>query len=568
MKAKPNTQESKSLKIRQGFTFQSPLVQWGARIVAFFALNFALINLYWLITGGRPLPSGPGRYFVPAFIGGPAALEPLPPDQIPQHPFMAPNGVNNMHDNAYVSDTTLFAGPVGKAPRVISAAKSWPLGGQCASVTFDAQNRILTYCSGLGSTNLLLLDPHTLQTLDKLPLPQRPVNKTLNIQKIVKDTSGGAYFILDQERNVVLGLPDNTIKLIGVDESGGQPRLKLLREYDLEPALGPGDNKISAVLPDWAGNYWFVNRFGIIGVVNRESGAVKTLKLEGEEIQNSFAVDETGVYVLSNYALYKLRADDAGQPAILWRETYDRGARHKLGQIEQGSGTTPTLFGDGYVAITDNAEPRMNVLVYRRDADAPEAQRLICKIPVFKDGDSATENTLVGYERAIIVENNYGYDNFTTMVFGKHGHPGHARIDIRADESGCDLIWETYEVIGQTSVPKVSLPTGLLYIYAKAQFAPPLVDAFYWTGIDFRTGEVVFRILTGSGISFDNNGSPTTIGPDGTAYVGASNGIMAIQDADAAAPFNPVQVFNHRYGALIRMLVFILSAVIASRIGR
>ena len=38
---------------------------------------------------------------------------------------------------------------------------------------------------------------------------------------------------------------------------------------------------------------------------------------------------------------------------------------HKPGQSDAGSGTTPTLMGNGWVAITDNADP-MNVVVYRR----------------------------------------------------------------------------------------------------------------------------------------------------------------------------------------------------------
>ena len=54
-------------------------------------------------------------------------------------------------------------------------------------------------------------------------------------------------------------------------------------------------------------------------------------------------------------------------PQVRWSATYDRGTRQKPGQLSQGSGTTPTLIGKDLVAITDNAEPRMNVLFYKRD---------------------------------------------------------------------------------------------------------------------------------------------------------------------------------------------------------
>jgi len=71
-------------------------------------------------------------------------------------------------------------------------------------------------------------------------------------------------------------------------------------------------------------------------------------------------------------------------------------SRWKPGSLSQGSGTTPTLLDpdgpggrDGYVAITDNADERMHVLVYRRDPALPAAGRLVCRVPVF--GAGATE---------------------------------------------------------------------------------------------------------------------------------------------------------------------------------
>ncbi|MEI2671731.1 MAG: hypothetical protein V9G13_11560 [Marmoricola sp.] len=50
-----------------------------------------------------------------------------------------------------------------------------------------------------------------------------------------------------------------------------------------------------------------------------------------------------------------------------WSTSYDRGTRVKPGQLSQGSGTTPTLIDDDLVAITDNADPRMNVIFLDRN---------------------------------------------------------------------------------------------------------------------------------------------------------------------------------------------------------
>ncbi len=93
--------------------------------------------------------------------------------------------------------------------------------------------------------------------------------------------------------------------------------------------------------------------------------------------------------------------------------------RHQARLREPGSGTTPDLFGNGYVAITDNADDRMNVLVYKRGADVPADQRLVCKVPVFGSGASTTDNSLITWGNSIVVENNYGYENPTSLLLGK-----------------------------------------------------------------------------------------------------------------------------------------------------
>ena len=48
--------------------------------------------------------------------------------------------------------------------------------------------------------------------------------------------------------------------------------------------------------------------------------------------------------------------------------------------------------------------------------------------------------------------------------------------------------------------------------------------------IDFRTGRTVYKQLAGSGLGFNNNYAPVTLGPDGTAYVGVLGGLVALRD--------------------------------------
>src|SRR5438552_11134413 len=150
--------------------------------------------------------------------------------------------------------------------------------------------------------------------------------------------------------------------------------------------------------------------------------------------------------------MYGFTADAAsGAPEIGWREAYDRGTRRKVGQIDQGSGTTPTLLGEEWVAIADNAEPRLNVLVYRRRWDVA-GTRLLCREPVFPPGASATENTFVGFGPSLIGENNAGYDTLPTMMFGRTGAGGAARGDLGDDGAGGHAAWPSGEA-SQPAVP-------------------------------------------------------------------------------------------------------------------
>ncbi len=517
----------------------------NATVVGVLVLAIAAGVFLFAGSGSDPTPiaQGLGLGGVPAFEGRPAVAQPLDVPPVAQHPFMARNGWNGMHGDGFASDTHPESGPLGLDPEVISTARGL-LGGECASVTFDREGRIVTVCTTALRMALLVLDPKTLRELAAYDLPPRPSMKSLSIRTITTDTSGGAYFYLDEQDRAVIGTAAHRIEVVAHDDAG----FRLERAYDLsatvasngragggnEPADGaPGHaDAIVTVLPDWSGRwYWFVTRLGMVGTVDRESGAVATHQLGGgERIQNSFAVAADGAYVVSDHALYAFTADPAtGAPTVAWRALYERGTKRKLGQIDHGSGTTPTLLGDDWVAIADNAEPRLHVLVYRRRPEVADARRLVCKIALFEPGASATDNSFIGIGRSLVVENNAGYDIFPTMMFGKTSVGGVARVDLQESGFGCRVVWESKE-ISQTTVPKLSLGNGLVYLYTKRPDAPWWTDAYYLTAVDFRTGETVYRARTGVGLGYDNHWAPVTIGPDGTAYVGTLRGLLAVRD--------------------------------------
>ncbi len=159
---------------------------------------------------------------------------------------------------------------------------------------------------------------------------------------------------------------------------------------------------------------------------------LKVKKL-GEEIENSFAIGEDGVYIVSDKRMYRFAANANGKPRIVWKKRYPNSGIVKPSQVNAGSGTTPTLMDNGYVAITDNADP-MNVIVYRRERKLHGAKREVCRQPVFEPGASATENSLITAGRSLIVENNYGYQD----PFGPGLRRGHraGRRPRRREQAG------------------------------------------------------------------------------------------------------------------------------------
>ena len=458
---------------------------------------------------------------------------PLASTAIPQNPFMAPNGISNMHCDTYMTDTNNVSGPVGLNMSVTSTYQGV---AECATIVFDSKGRIMTTCINLTTAKLMLLDPLTLDEVAAYTLPPRSAGWDEDPIIPTNDTSGGAYFYLDNQDRVVIGTFNQSIQIIQFNESSCA--FQLVREYDLQDHVvaeqPPARDKVDSVLPDWNGLLWYVTRYGMVGTVNETTGEVHTIELKGEEIENSFAVAEDGVYIVSDHAMYRFHAAADGTPVIDWRTTYDRGTQTKPGQINQGSGTTPLVFGS-MVAITDNAEPRMNVLYLNRSIG-----KLVCKVPVFGKGASCTENAPIGFvsegvnglDYSLIIENNYGYQSWISTYEGSSTVGGITRVDAVPDGKGgyvAKVVWTSSEV-SPTTVPKLSLATGLIYLYTKDARSDG-IDAWYFTAVDFETGKTVFKILTGTGLGYNNNYAPITIGPEGgTAYVGCLNGLICIRD--------------------------------------
>jgi len=503
--------------------------------------------------GREPAPITGAPYVGATFVSYPITPQPLTGFATQQilHPFMAFEG-GGLHGNAYNSDVHVTGGPRGDDLQVKTRRVSPFPGGVCPTITFASDGLLVAMCASFAGFEINLFEPHTLNLLATHKLVTRPstfealVKRSLDV--IFLDTSGGSYFYLDNQDRVVLADAAQRIQRIAHRRTAdGTWEFQVTDSWDVT-SYAPHDcldidnwfpqgecDPITSVMPDYRGRIWWVSRFGRVGTLDPASGRIAVHRFPGEEIQNSLSADRDGMYVITDFALYHMVAEADGTPRTVWREAYARSNTYRYGNINTGSGSTPTLMDDErgrrYVAITDAGDDRTGLVVYRREA-AVDGPRQICRVPLFGADASAVEISPIGWGRAIVVKNDAGYRSAFHGTSEAAIAGGIARVDIRADDSGCDVVWTAPErvpaVVGKLST------NGLLYFYTFEQ-QPDGENAWYFLALDFVTGKPVYKRFVGAGQAFDINWGSPAIARDGTVYLGIFKGIIAVADARPGA---------------------------------
>ncbi|MBW2143876.1 MAG: hypothetical protein JRG75_05705 [Deltaproteobacteria bacterium] len=469
--------------------------------------SFSVSSRISKLTGGKPLES---------YAGVPADSKPLPAIPMPSHPFLNNRGYAGAHADSYNSGVQPHAGPLGVNPVVHSRMVSWGFGG-CSTQAFDSKGRIISSGVGFLKSRLVLLDPKDLAILATETLP----------------FFSGWYIRLDDQGRIIIPTGDQAIRIYEIREKDSGPSFSLVNTYDLSEVIPEeGQHRFLSnpfdVVPDWNGNLWFaIFRPAIVGYVDPDTGKIHSMILSGEILENGLCASRDGVFFVTDHHLYGMREQPGkGQPEVFLKFEYERGSGIKA--LSRGSGTTPVLFGGGsLIAFGDNAEPRPNVLVYRLD-DVEDSKRLVCKVPVFEPGQSALENSFIGYGRSLIVENNYGFS-----VFGDSsgGAPGLVRIDVREDLCGCDIVWQN-DLVASGCGAKLSTGNGLIYQYS-LETGTGWVNAWYFTAVDFETGNLVWKIYAGSGKQWDNAMLTLSIGQNGELTAGLVSGLASLRDGQS-----------------------------------
>lgn len=434
-----------------------------------------------------------------------------------QIPLLAPNPDSNIHHDGAMTDAYFDRGVLD--PREAEVIRRH-LGGVCASLLFHSNGDIIAVCVNPTKVTLNVLNPENLEVMARKHVADRPFRVDF-----ATNFAGGGYAVLDDHERVILPTADGRITRWTTVNAEGNPDITQVDQFDVSSMLASGEG-INSVLPDATGAWWIVGQLGSVGVLDMASGDVHNMRFDGADIENSFAVaKDGGAYIVTSEELVFMEVV-AGKPTVTWRENYDQGTRRKPGQTSRASGTTPTLFLDErFVSITDNADPRMNVLVYDTSPELAQSEREVCRVPVFAAGKSATDNSLIAMGRSLFVENNYGY-NLLTATNGRSSEPGMTRIDVAEDGSACDVVWENTEVRIPSVVSKGSTE-GVLVSYTRDESIWG-IDAWYFTALDASTGKIMWRVRSGSGPMVNNHYAATYLGPQGAIYTGATGGLVAL----------------------------------------
>jgi hypothetical protein len=372
--------------------------------------------------------------------------------------------------------------------------------------------------------------------------------------------------MLLDNNSIVVASKQGIIYVVHRTCTNDQPSFELSRTVNLtaEGALKKGELLLNSMV-DTHGNIWFTSggllaqggpgdpeqNSTTIGYAE-PNGTIHTMHIQNQMIENGIAITGTSVYVVTGPSgtddhanapgyMYCLKPGSGTGITIAWKQQYSAGSERKPGAFARGSGSTPTLLGDQYVAITDNNDDQIKLIIYHQDAAKASENQIVCTTGVFKPGlsnnDVGATVHLDDKTYGVVLMNNYNapplyggsgsingpFNNLSIMAAET------IRVDVAANGRECNLAWDT--PIRIQSVPVLSTKSGLVYGYTQNDvLADQGKYEWYVAALDWRTGEVVWQLRTGAGGSFNDNYLPGTLGPDGTFYQGVINGVVKVKD--------------------------------------
>lgn len=481
------------------------------------------------------------------FIGSPATANPL------QHkPVYKPEAIN-MHQDGGNTGTIDYPGPLGNNLEITTA--------------LEGLHILLWTKSGQAVAGYTTLGPSGLKWGLAAVDDEMKVQDTW-YPEIDGQTLNVAYMeLLLNTDQVVVTSKEGQIYIVQVSVAEGGASLELAEMVSLTSTLAPGELLMNAMY-DTDKNLWFSSgglrsqgahgddpqNSSTIGYLpSGGTGEIHAMHIENQMIENGIAIKGTTAYVITGPSgeddkpnakghMYAFGPGPGTSLTAHWKTEYEAGDIKKPGSFARGSGATPALLDDQYIAITDNANGRINLVIYHQDAKENQEDQVVCKLPMFQSGSSNIDFAPVVQKQddtyGIFLCNDYNapplyyadtgtlngdWNNLTQMA------PGIARVDVTAD-GNCELAWEVSDLRIQ-SVPLISTKNGLVYGYTQSvDDSEDGVWVWYVVALDWRTGKEVWRVRSGAGGTFNDDYQPGALEPDGSFYQSVIGGVVRVRD--------------------------------------
>ena len=485
---------------------------------------------------------------------------------VPQNPSLAENNWGSPHQDSYCSESVGLNGPISKKLKVTRQFNPY---GFTPCMVCNSNNQMIGISfSGLEQVYRLVVCDEDCNILS--------ATKTSDY---VPGTFGGGYFYLDNDENTVV---------VGNNKIAAYPTVNVEAKdevYELTPVWISPDivemvtgssqgNSLYSCLPVWdednpdlywcliAGSYDFtppgkLNSEAYIAVVKivpdagQPGGCTTTLldamPLPNQWNNNTFAVDEDGAYFVTNALneegvcndgyLYAVALNpQAGTVQLRWKYQYKNSGYLKTGLKNIGSGTTPTLTddqdGNKLVAIADNANPRMNVVVVNRDDGS-----LVAEVPVFPRLRGCDEASLIGVGNRFVVENNFGHttDPFNSQYVANE--PGMAMIQVNAADPSnpAETIWEDNRT-RFFAMNMLCRESGIIFAHTGDWYDDTSATEggmYYISAIDSWDGRAIWRVPLGRGREYCHEYGGIYFNRQGKLYIGTDQYLISIEDYQA-----------------------------------
>jgi len=497
---------------------------------------------------------------------------------IPQNPCMAPNGMNGAHQDSWCTESVPFTGPTSGQLSMIRQHNPYgftPIMG--CNQHGQMVGMCLMFVDQESQFNLVVFD----EDCKILSATPTGTSKSLSF--------AGGYFYLDQNCNAV-AVGNGCVQCFPTGnpftDVGYIKKLEPLWRSDsivdlVDKKFGnTNGNKLYANLPVWkepsddyiltwclmAGKFDHKTKvvlteaaMALVKITTSGNDVGKTELLDVKKCDkqwnnNTFTVTKTGAIFVTNGGrmnesdspadsyIWKVSAQQnkAGAWSIHeeWKSTYENCGLIKKGQTNIGCGTTPTIFDDGAkVAITDNASPQINVVVY----DTTNGKKL-SQTPVFPKMRSANEASLIGVEKHLVVENNFGHATgafFTPQTVANE--PGMAMLKV-SDQTGKEkskgespreeIIWESSESF--LAMTMLARKSGIIFATTGDWSGnTSCVDGamYYMIAKDSYDGRIIWRLPMGAGKTFAHDYGGIYFNRLGNKiYVGTNDYIICIKN--------------------------------------